>query len=193
MHSATRLAAPARCGWRSTRRNGSTASSCSGRADRHHAPPADDGAEASSRLLQRRGADARQARDLSAPGPRVRRRGDSRHGDRRALQGEFDPEIVAKPPLVRPKGLPKFAPSTSPATPAWPRCRRRRSCSGASRTASIAPAAVVRCNGACPIAISTSSAAPVTGCSGNAPKNSTRRPLPFFCNLPRCGVSRRCG
>ncbi len=91
----------------------------------------------------------------------------------------LDPEVVANPPLVRPKDMPDprvldltLDPRLSGAgdADAGPLGRRGSRQPGERRPH--------RCRGGCRTATSTCSAAPAIGCSGSAPPNSTRRRSP---------------
>ena len=91
----------------------------------------------------------------------------------------IDPEVVANPPLVRPKDLANARALDLTLDPRWAAWRPRRLSCGASRIGSIRQAAAARCRSGCRTATSISSAVPVTGCSGSARPSSTRRRSPF--------------
>ena len=152
--------------------------------DRQEPPPADRGPSPPARLLFRRRPDPREMRtflrkDLVFDGAALP---DALIATRYAAS--IDPEVVANPPLVRPKELnaPRW---TSRSIRGSSSCRIRHWCSGASRTGSIRQAAAARCKSGCRTATSISSAAPATGCSGSAQTNSTRRRSPISRNRRR--------
>ena len=156
MCSAIRSAAPARCGWRSRRRSGSTASCCSGPAGSTRAAGRRRrGCCICSTIIRGEGPTREKCeqflrKDLVFDGAAL-----PDAVDRRALRGE--PRSGGRrQPAARaaegPAGPPR--PRSHARSAARPRWRRRRSSSGASRIASTRRAAAARCRGGCRTATS---------------------------------------